>query len=190
VFTRGFKTWCENVSLRQRRELGLRATDPLDPSRLARHLGVTVWTPEQVPNLDPTALRVLVKKDPDSWSAVMLSVGSRDLIILNSAHVGARPASNLVHEIAHILIGHAPGRVDVSEDGLLMLNTYNKDQETEANWLAGALLLPRDALLSIRRDALSDDRAMRFYGVSREMLEYRFRVTGVDLQLGRARRYR
>jgi hypothetical protein len=31
------------------------------------------------------------------------------------------------------------------------LRTYNKDQEDDANWLAGCILLPREALLYARR---------------------------------------
>lgn len=188
MFSRGFKSWCENVSLQQRRDLKLGTTDPLDPWRLARHLGVMVWAPEQVPNLSGDALRILLVEDASSWSAVTLSVDTRDLILLNSAHTGARPASNLMHELAHILIGHTPARVDVSEDGLLILNTYNKDQETEATWLAGALLLPRGVLMLIRQSSMTNERAMKTYTVSHEMLNYRFRMTGVDVQLRRARR--
>jgi Zn-dependent peptidase ImmA (M78 family) len=188
VSARGFKSWCENVALQQRRELKLKASDPLDAWRLAGHLGVTVWTPEQVPGLGAGALETLLEADAGSWSAVTLSVDTRDLIILNSAHTGARPASNLMHELAHILIGHAPARVDVSENGLLVLSTYNRDQEAEATWLAGTLLLPREALMFIRQSGMTSERAMKTYGVSREMLDYRFRMTGVDLQLRRARR--
>jgi Zn-dependent peptidase ImmA (M78 family) len=146
-----------------------------------------VLAPAEVPDLDPTVLQILLKEDPDSWSAVTVSVGNRDLIILNSSHTGGRPASDLMHELAHILTGHTPGRVDVSEDGLLMLNTYDKGQEAEAAWLAGALLLPREALLFLRKNGISTERALKIYGVSIDMLNYRLRMTGVDLQLRRAR---
>lgn len=187
VFARGFKTWCENVALQQRRQLGLQSTDPLSPSRLAEHLGIAVWTPETVPGLDASARKVLLHDDPSSWSAVTLSVGTKDVIIMNSAHSGGRPASNLMHELAHILIGHKPGRVDVSEDGLLVLHTYDREQEAEANWLSGCLLLPRAALLWVVRQRLDEDKVRRRYGVSSDMLEWRFRMTGVFTQVQRTR---
>ncbi len=189
MFPRGFKTWCENVAIRQRRELRLSPVDPLDPWGLARHLRVTVWRAEEVPGLDPRSLRVLTREDPDSWSAVTLRVGDRHVIILNSAHSGGRPASNLTHELAHVLLDHAPARVDVSEDGLLMLNTYGREQEEEANWLSGCLLLPREALMLIRRQGLDPQIAAKRYGVSLDMLQYRLNVTGIDTQLARARRW-
>lgn len=188
MFNRGFKAWCENVALQHRRELKLKPLDPLPPRRLAQLLDVLVWNAEEVPGLDASSLSVLLNKDPDSWSAVTLSGGPKDLVILNSAHRGGRPASNLMHELAHLLIGHEPARVDVSSDGILMLNTYNAQQEQEATWLAGALLLPRPALMHIRHTRMTTPTALATYEVSQQMFDYRMRMSGVDLQLRRARR--
>ena len=69
----------------------------------------------------------------------------------------------------------------------IALRTHNEEQEDEANWLAGCLLLPRDVLLAIRRKRLLDEEACAEYGVSLAMLRYRFNVTGVDVQLRRFR---
>lgn len=190
MFQRGFKTWCEKVSLQQRRELSLRPFDALYPMILAEHLGILVWTPEQIPEFKRRYLDILLKKDPGSWSAVTLMIGERDLTILNSAHSRARQSSSLTHELAHLLIGHKPSQVHVSKQGLLLLSTYNKMQEDEAAWLAGCLLLPRDALLHIRRLNLSLKEAARLYGASQDMLNYRLNVTGVDRQLSAYKRAR
>lgn len=186
MYARGFKSWCERVALQQRTELSLRPEDPLDPMALAGHLGVAVWTAEQVPGLDPEHLGVLVEKDPDSWSAITLCTGVKDLIIVNPAHGGGRRASDIMHEIAHILIGHDPARVDVTEDGLLILSSYDKQQEEEAKWLSGCLLLPREALLLIRRRKMDPETAARAYGVSDQMLTFRQRVLNLVPQSGRA----
>jgi IrrE N-terminal-like domain len=185
VFARGFKTWCENVAVLQRRRLRLRPTDPLNARVLARHLGVDVHTVDEVPGLDPRYLRILHHDDTDSWSAVTISGGTKDVVILNSAHAPTRLASDLMHELAHILIGHNPARIDVTEDGTLMLSTYNRQQEDEANWLAGCLLLPRDTLVLIRRQLLDLGTAARTYGTSLDMLNYRMNVTGIEYQFTR-----
>jgi len=176
VFERGFKSWCERVAITQRRELNLQPTDSLDARRLATHLGVIVWTADQVPELDQQYLKVLTKEDPDSWSAVTLCTGSRDLIIVNSIHSEGRLASDIMHELAHIILGHEPARVEVSKDGFLILSTYNKEQEEEAKWLSGCLLLPREALLLIRRLGLNPEIAAAKYGVSVPMLTFRQNV--------------
>jgi Zn-dependent peptidase ImmA (M78 family) len=185
MFPRGFKSWCENVSAQLRRELNLQLVDPLDPKLLAIYLEVKVWTPREIPGIDVNCIETLLINDPDSWSAVTLCVGGKDLIILNSSHPKSRQTSDLMHELAHLLIGHDPGRVDFTEDGLMMLATYDRKQDEEANWLAGSLLLPRDALLLIRRKNMNLKVAAKMFGVSQKMMQYRLNVTGVELQVRR-----
>jgi Zn-dependent peptidase ImmA (M78 family) len=129
---------------------------------------------------------VLLREDPDSWSAVTLRLPGVDLVIVNSAHSKARQASNLMHELAHILLGHSPARVDVSEEGHLLLKSHDQAQEEEANWLAGCLILPRPCLMHVvRKGGARADHAQHF-GVSVDMLTYRLRVTGVEVQARRA----
>lgn len=185
MFKRGFKAWCERIALEKRAALRLRAIDPLDPRKLAQSLRVTLWTPHDVPGLSAECLDVLLRQDPDGWSAVTLPLSGLNLIILNSAHSPGRQNSDLMHELAHILLGHTPTRVDVSEDQQLLLRTHDGDQEDEANWLAGCLLLPRPALLAIVRTGVTK-RAAVDYGVSMDMLNYRMRIAGVEIQARRA----
>jgi hypothetical protein len=185
MFARGFKTWCENTAVGFRRDLKLEPIDPLVPLRLAAELGVRVWRADEVPGIDAETLRVLLRQDPGSWSALTINAGREPLVVLNSAHSGPRSASDLAHELSHIVLGHEPARVDVSEDGLLMLQSYDRTQENEASWLGGCLLLPRDALLHIRRQRWRASEAAERYGVSLDMLKYRLNVTGVDVQVSR-----
>ena len=65
----------------------------------------------------------------------------------------------------------------------MLLKNYDKLQEMEADWLAGCLLLPREALLHIKRSALDDSAAAQIYGVSVQMLTYRLSTSGVNRQL-------
>jgi Zn-dependent peptidase ImmA (M78 family) len=64
----------------------------------------------------------------------------------------------------------------------MLLDDYNKYQEAEADWLAGCLLLPRAALVRIRRQGINDSAAAAEYGVSLRMLQYRMSMTGVNRQ--------
>ena len=187
MFARGFKNWCETIALHHRRALKLHPTDPLDPQALANSLAVQVHGVQEIPGLNPQVLQTLLRDDRDSWSAVTITNGCNSVIILNSSHRGGRPASDLMHELAHIIIGHEPARIDITEDGSLILNTYDRQQEDEANWLAGCLLLPRDALLWIKQQGLDLRTAARQYGVSVTMLQYRLNVTGVEYQHQRTR---
>lgn len=185
---RGYKAWCERYSAATRNELGLPSTASLDARQLAAHLGIRVWTPEDVPGLPRETREVLLRNDgtPSCWSAVTLVVGEKTLVILNSSHSPGRQASDLMHELAHRIRNHEPEEMSISSEGLMLLKAYDKEQEEEADWLAGVLLLPRDALVYIRREGMSDEEVIAAYGVSKRMYTYRLSMTGVNRQFRRS----
>lgn len=123
---------------------------------------------------------------PSCWSAVTLVVGEKTLVILNSSHSPGRQASDLMHELAHRIRNHEPEEMSISSEGLMLLKAYDKEQEEEADWLAGVLLLPRDALVYIRREGMSDEEVIAAYGVSKRMYTYRLSMTGVNRQFRRS----
>jgi Zn-dependent peptidase ImmA (M78 family) len=158
---------------------------------VAEHVGgITVWSALQVTGLSSADMNQLTVKDAESWSAFTQRHGERHLIVYNPAQSRPRINSVVMHELSHILLGHELTSYDLSDDGHLVLGNYDQDQEDEANWLGGTLLLPRPALLAIRRNGLSDDQARELFQVSPEMLIWRFRMTGVDYQLAHAKRKR
>ena len=64
----------------------------------------------------------------------------------------------------------------------MMLENYSKKDEEEADWLAGCLLLPRPALVHIKRRVPDLMIAAEQYIVSLAMLKYRLDITGVNYQ--------
>lgn len=185
MFERGFKTWCEKYAAEKRQELGLQPTGALDPRLLAKHLGIKVFTPEDIPRISQDALTVLLRNDgrtPSCWSAVTLVVGSKAAVILNSSHSPGRQSSDLAHELAHRIRGHVTHSMQVSTEGIMFISEYDKLQEDEADWLASCLLLPRDALVKIKRQGLELAMAASDFGVSLQMLKYRMARSGVERQ--------
>ena len=134
--------------------------------------------------------QVFQEDHSDAWSAITVSDGKNHLIVLNPTHAPTRTNSSLAHEIAHVLLGHEPSIMFVMPQSDIVLRTHNKEQEDEANWLAGCILLPRDALLRVRRIGLTDDQICVGYGVSPAMLRFRINATGVDAQVRRTNAYR
>jgi Zn-dependent peptidase ImmA (M78 family) len=184
---RGFKTWCENAARGYRRELRLTPVAPLDPRILARHLGITVWTPADIPDINSRDVYHLTVAARESWSAATLRNDASSLIIINNGHALTRQNNSLAHEIGHIVLNHQPAKMYVTPDGLMMMSEYNLEHEDEATWFAGAILLPRDALLDVARRGLTDHAAADQYGVSRAVLQMRRNLTGVAIQLSRHR---
>jgi len=190
MFRRGFKTWAEEIALRVRSKLKLPATDPLDPFQLAGLLSVVVLSPDELCGLPEACRQRLSNDHSENWSAITVANGKHHLIVINKAHAPTRRNSDLAHELAHVILGHEPSMMFASPGSGIALRTHNKEQEDEANWLAGSLLLPRDALFSIRRRRLTDEEACQEYGVSLAMLRFRLNASGVDIQLRRAGKWR
>lgn len=187
MLRRGFKSQCERRSTETRKRLRLSPSSPLSAFDLAADIGVTVKAANEIDGLDHDDLIQLTYTDKDSWSAFTLRIRERHLVVFNSGQSKPRINSVVMHELSHIMLGHELAAAGTTEDGHLIPSNYDQDQEDEADWLGGTLLLPRPALLAIRRLGLSDDEAMSEFQVSRQMLTWRFRVTGVDYQLANAR---
>jgi len=188
MFRRGFKSWAEEIALRVRHKLSLQPEAPLDPCRLAELLSIPVVGPDELGELPADCKHRLAHEHSDSWSAIAVASGKHHLIVINTSHAVTRRNSDLAHELAHLILGHEPSMMFVSPASETALRTHNKEQEDEANWLAGCLLLPREALLSIRRRRLTDENACREYSVSPAMLRFRLNASGVDIQLRRGKR--
>lgn len=181
---RGFKTQAEKSAADARKTLSVDPIGKLDPWRYAEHLKVILLDFEKL-GLSAAAVRQLTQTDEGSWSAMTLAEADIRAIVLNPAHAATRQANDLMHELAHLELMHAPARVEVSGTGLILLSDYSDDQEEEADWYAGAMLLPRDALIHHRARAQSASDIAIIYGVSTALCEWRLRMTGVDIQLKR-----
>ena len=184
---RGFKSRCESISLGLRDDLGLLRTAPLPPDLLAEHLAIPIVSLEDVPGVEEDDVHQLLVVDPDSWSAVTVSAAGREAIIINPRHRGGRPAADIAHEVAHLLLGHVPSVMSYVGDQDLAIRGYDKAAEDEANWLAGAILLPREALVHIVRSRMDPASVRKTYGISEALYTYRVNATGVTVQFQRGR---
>ncbi len=182
MFYRGFKSWCEKQALALRNEIGLSAHDPIEPAQIAESVGIRVWVPGDIPEMSGESMQVLLTNGAGEWSALTIEKGPKRLIIINPNHSRARQNSDIAHEIAHILLKHKPAKIPLVLGEPMLMNLYDENLEKEANWLAGCLLLPREALTHIIYRIKNLEQAKKVYGVSSDMLRYRLNVTGVNRQ--------
>ena len=181
---RGFKAWCERTASEYRQALGVPLDEALDPWVFAAFLDVLVLTPQDIPGLSDTSLKQLTVSDCDSWSAVTMSHSGINLVILNSSQSVTRQANSLVHELAHIILNHKADNAQVSAEGLLFRAQFDKEQEDEADWLAGCILVPGEGLLQACRRRHSPPLLARQFGVSQKLIDWRLRMTGVQKRMG------
>lgn len=189
TFDRGFKSWAERTAANIRHELALSPFERLDPFALATLLDVEICTPRDIPGLPKEVLDQLIVEDPWGWSAVSFQKPEgKTIIIYNPRKSAGRRASDICHEVAHIIQEHKPGMIMLSHDGMMAMRTFNQKQEDEANWLGWSLLLPREALMKAVREGLTTEQIANQYGVTDKLVAFRIGVTGVRLQMRRGKR--
>lgn len=184
AFVRGFKTRCEKIASGLRKDLTIESHEALVIEDAAGHLGASLIPHDRIPGLSEEALTAL-RKDRGDWSAVTIAADDAHFIVYNSTSSEARTASDVAHELSHLILRHDPSTLAFAPDGTWAFRTYDPQQEEEAAWLSGCLLLPRVALLSIARSGMSDADACLSYTVSSALLRYRRNATGVSRQMAR-----
>jgi Zn-dependent peptidase ImmA (M78 family) len=182
MLRRGFKAEAERLADSLRADMGLAAAEPGEPLAIARHLDVRVHAAADLVGARP--LKELNRIQTDAFSAITFRLRSgRTSVVYNSEHSLARINSDVAHELAHLILNHDTATIE--RIGEWNFFTCNSDQEDEANWLAGCLLLPRPLLLKVGRRGWDVERIAREYNVSKAMARFRLNASGVALQLRR-----
>lgn len=160
--------------------MGLKLTDPLDAVALGKHLGASVRSADELTSL--ANLEELDALQKGAFSACTFDLGERTVIVYSPLSSLGRRQSDISHESAHLLLEHSVKEIETF--GGLSFFTCDPDEEQEANWLAGCLLLPRELLVRATRNGLDSDDIAERYNVSSQMASFRIRTTGVLRQNG------
>jgi hypothetical protein len=182
---RGFKKEADELGEEVRRELGLSALTPLDPWRLADHLAIPVWRLGDYQAEIPSAAALLGGTEQRAFSAMIAFVGSKRVIIHNDTHALTRQRADISHELAHALLMHKPHVVVTGQEP-----AFDADQEDEASWLGGVLLVPDEACFSLCWQGIDLPVAAGRMGVSEDLMRWRINKTGAQIRVSRARRSR
>ncbi len=176
---RGFKTRAEQRAQDLRAAIGARNDRPLDLDRLATHVGARLVPADELVPIE--RLEELERLQAFAFSACTFDIGGRPVVVYNPLHKPGRRASDITHELAHLILDHELSEVHYL-DGV-PFRTCRPDQEEEATTLGGTILLPRTLLLAAARNDLTHDDVARRLRVSKEMARYRWNVTGVERQV-------
>jgi len=154
---------------------------PLNPFELARFANLVVIKIEQLESLSVAAREHLLGPAAESWSggACSLPDGSK-LVILNPTHGPTRTNATLMEEICHVFLGHQPNKLSIvtkDERGRVMSREYRKTDEEEAYGVGAACLVPFAALKKLLFLGKSSKQIAAHFRVSRELVEYRMKVT-------------
>jgi hypothetical protein len=182
---RGFKAEAERVASRLRRELGLGTGAVIDLEQLAAHIGVETRNADEL--VDRASLERLEELQPGCFNAATFHLPDGRIVAVTNpiASSSARRVSDLAHELSHVILKHEIRLVH--QVGGFTFFDCDPEQEEEANWLAGCLLLPRHLLLAAARQGLTATELADKHGVSVPMASFRLNTSGVYFQASRSR---
>ena len=164
---------------------GLKRDDELlDPFELARYAKLLVASFEQIePFLTEETRAHLLGNGKDKWSGGACSQtlhDGRKLIILNPTHGANRQNATLMEEISHVFLGHKPSKLAVktyNKEGNPIAREYQAEVEEEAYSVGAAALVPFSALRRMINRGKTSREIARHFKVSRELVEFRLKVT-------------
>jgi Zn-dependent peptidase ImmA (M78 family) len=184
---RGFKSEAERIASEVRERLGCGENDPVPLDSLATDLGVEIMSADQLVPIE--RLEELQHLQDDAFSAATLRRrDGRRVVVFNPLHANGRTRSNQAHELSHIVLQHTLRTIE--KVGEMSFVTCDIEQEEEADWLGGCLLLPRPILLQAAKRGKSPQQIAEEYQTSEPMARFRLNASGVLVQVGRAKAVR
>jgi Zn-dependent peptidase ImmA (M78 family) len=173
---RGFKADAERVADAIRQELRLNPTAPVSCTDICEQLGIPIITVPDLAASGASLKSIRCITSPEAkFSAMTVASGTKRLIVYNPHHPPGRRANSLAHEISHVLLEHplAPAL------GIGGCRQWNPVLEAEADWQAGALLVPRQAALEWMQTGESLEDGAHYFGVSLALFRWRVNQTGI-----------
>jgi Zn-dependent peptidase ImmA (M78 family) len=85
-----------------------------------------------------------------------------------------------MEEVSHVFLGHQPSRLKVvaeTESGRTISREYRKTDEEAAYGTGAAALVPFSALRRFVLEGRNSEQIAKHFRVSRELVEYRLKVT-------------
>jgi hypothetical protein len=172
---------------------GVKGEQPLDPFTLAEFARLLVVDFDQIEGLSPESRQHLLGEGADQWSGGACSrplPNGWKLVILNPAHGAQRNRATLMEEVSHVFLGHQPNRlavisrnpsvsegVDGKRERRTLARDYNHDDEEAAYAVGSAALVPYAALRRFVAEGRNSNQIARHFRVSRQLVEYRIKVT-------------
>lgn len=178
---RGFKADAERRAERVRSELGRAPGAVVTARELAEHHRVVVVSAERL--VERARLEELERLQSFAFSAATFDINGRDVIVTNPLRSDERLASDIAHELSHLLLEHKLSEVHELEG--VPFRTCKPDEEEQATALGATLLLPRPLLLAAARAGETVDSLASRCGVTPDLARYRWNTTGIGRQATR-----
>jgi hypothetical protein len=165
----------ERCAVAAKRCLGVGAGIALDPWTAAANVEIDVRGEQFFAALPDDERRQVLEVGGHCWSAGTIIGGGEAIIFLNPTHDLHRQKATLAEELAHIVMGHPPSRIDPTTG----FRTYDGDVESEAYGVGGAMILPYGQLFRLVKQRLDATAIAQRYDLSERFTNYRINRAGL-----------
>ena len=174
-FVAGEPARIECCALAAKRCLGVAPSAAVDPWVAAANVGIVVCGEDFFATLTDEERHEVLDVGGSHWSAGTILAAGQAMVILNPTHDPVRQKATLAEELAHIVMGHPPSRIDATTG----LRTYDGDIESEAYGVGGAMILPYSQLFSLVKAGTRAASIASRFSVSEAFVNYRINRTGL-----------
>lgn len=169
-----FKRRCEAIAVDWRHRFHLRVFDPLPAEQLLQALDGKAVTPDQLAHISLKDKNHLLNHS--DWSAGVIHHHPL-LIMYHPEHTAARYQSDMMHELAHILLDH-PLIGFSPHTGLPLRHPCYEDQ---AAYLGSCLQIPRLGLQWAAQQGFTSKQVAAHFTASEQMVRFRSNLTGISI---------
>ena len=183
---RGFKAQAERKSISIRNSLYLAPMDRLDCLALAKRLGIAVVSLADLQQHGAKARSIEILRDKKNRFSAITICGEKEkrVVVFNPDESPGRTANSLAHELSHAILLHPPAPAL----GFGGCRSWDPVAEAEADWLAAALLVPRQGVLFFILRKISLQQIADHFGISLQLLNWRIQTTGIERQIAYLRK--
>lgn len=164
----------QRVAEEERAALGVGDFEPFDPYDLAKEYGISVYSLADLAG-DPRAAAAVAHFSQDGarlWSAALIPVGDRRIILENDTHLVVRRRSSIGHELGHHLLEHPFETLALSDD---KCRRFDAAREKQATFFSGHLLISEVAAKRAAFDGWSNEQVGDHFQVSVQFAQMRMR---------------
>lgn len=177
---RGFKARAKRLALELRSEIGLDAYTAFDPYAFASEYGIPVI---HLGDLTGPARDHFLRTDGSALSGALIPDGTGVVILENDAQPITRRRTTMCHELAHVVLEHEFG-LSLSDERKCGIGG---EQEAEADWLSGEMLVPYVGAVRLAREDATDAQVSGVFDVSLAVARWRMNHSGARKVIERSR---
>ena len=172
--------WCdyEKRAIEIRRLAGVGYRERFDPALIAGILNYRIIGLSSLAELPAEFRECLTTGGQWSGAALPIAADGSAIIIVNDSQSRRRQRATIMEEICHLILGHQPSLIRT--DSASGARTHDRRIEEEAYGVGAATLAPYQALAEMIAAEWPVERIANWFDVSRPLVEYRLRVTGLQ----------